>query len=357
MQLSLTNTFTYDGLGSRLARTVNGQARRFVLDRLGALTQVLVENDTNNSPVAYYVYGLGLAGRISSSGTVATYHFNIQGSTVALTDSSGKVTDSYAYDSFGVLANSDGDSPQPFRYLGLYGILDDSAGLLYARARYFSPQLGRFLTKDAATSKGDDGQTLNRFVYALNNPLRFRDATGLVATEGSFWPSLSSLLQKIIVPEQAEVLNLQVANSTPRFQVNANHSGITIFFGGVAESIEQGAENTIGKTGDIGEEFLKTLGGIPQKFFRTTQGARFVDQYVDDIANEAKVGYQSLTTAISRQIAKDAELIESGQIQGATWNFFRSPKTGKIGPSQPLRDALQENGININEFDDIDIMF
>jgi RHS repeat-associated protein len=186
VQLLLTNTFTYDGLGNRLARTVNGQARRFVLDRMGALTQILVENDTNNSPVAYYVYGLGLAERISSGGTVATYHFNLQGSTVALTDSSGKVTDSYAYDSFGVLANADGDSLQPFRYLGRYDIVDDSTGLLYARARFFSPQLGRFLTKDTATSKDNDGQSLNRFVYALNNPLRFRDATGFVATEGSF---------------------------------------------------------------------------------------------------------------------------------------------------------------------------
>jgi YD repeat-containing protein len=135
---SLTNgssTFNYDGLGNRLARTMNGQAGHFVLDRMGALTQVLVEADTNNSPVAYYVYGFGLAERIASSAIVATYHYNIQGSTVALTDSAGKVTDSYAYDSFGVLANSDGDSPQPFRYLGRYGILDDSTGLLYARAR------------------------------------------------------------------------------------------------------------------------------------------------------------------------------------------------------------------------------
>jgi RHS repeat-associated protein len=188
VQFSLTNTsntFTYDGLGNRLARMVNGQARCFVLDRMGALTQVLAETDTNNSPVAYYVYGLGLAERISSDGMVATYHFNIQGSTVALTDSGGNITDSYAYDSFGVLANSDGDSPQPFRYLGQYGIVDDSTGLLYARARYFSPQLGRFLTKDPVTGKDSDSQSLNRYIYALNSPLAFYDVTGLCAGNNS----------------------------------------------------------------------------------------------------------------------------------------------------------------------------
>jgi RHS repeat-associated protein len=218
VQLSITNTFTYDGLGNRLARMVNGQNRRFVLDRLGALTQMLVENDTNNSPVAYYVYGLGLTERISADKTVSTYHFNLQGSAIALTDLSGNVTDSYAYDSFGILANSDGDSPQPFRYLGLYGIVDDSTGLLYARARYFSPQLGRFLTKDIATSKDNDGQSLNRFVYALNNPLRFRDATGLVATEGNFLSTLNLSLRNLILPEQREVLLPQkTANSTAAY--------------------------------------------------------------------------------------------------------------------------------------------
>src|ERR1043166_2064490 len=174
-----SRTCGYDGLGNRLARTVNGQTRGFVLDRMGAPTQILLETDTNNAPVAYCVYGLGLAQRISSDGAVATYHFNIQGSTVALTDSVGDVTDSYAYDSFGVLANANGNSPQPFRYLGRYGIIDDSTGLLYARARYFNPQLGRFLTNDPVTGKDSDNQSLNRYVYALNNPLRLIDVSGL----------------------------------------------------------------------------------------------------------------------------------------------------------------------------------
>jgi|CZKV01.1.fsa_nt_gi RHS repeat-associated protein len=244
VQVSLTNTFTYDGLGNRLARTGSGQARRFILDRMGALTQVLVENDTNNSPVAYYVYGLGLAEQILPGGTVATYHYNIQGSTVALTGSGGNITDSYAFDSFGVLANTNGSSPQPFRYLGRYGIVDDSTGLLYARARYFSPQLGRFITKDIATSKDNDGQSLNRFVYALNNPVRFRDASGLVATEGISWSTLNLSLRNLILQEQREVLNSPTANSTPMTYSGPNVSStilvnavgvITLFIPGFEE--------------------------------------------------------------------------------------------------------------------------
>jgi RHS repeat-associated protein len=189
VQSSVTNALgasAYDGLGHRLSRTVNGQSARFVLDRAGALTQVLLETETNGSPIAFYVYGLGLAQRITPDGAVATYHFDTQGSVVALTDSAGNVTDAYAYDSFGVPANTQGASPQPFRYLGRYGIIQDSNGLCYARARHFSPELGRFLTKDPLSGNDSDSQSINRYIYALNNPLRFVDPSGLSAREGRY---------------------------------------------------------------------------------------------------------------------------------------------------------------------------
>lgn len=175
----MSASFHYDGLGNRLGRSVNGQVQRFVLDRLGALNQVLVETDSNNGTSAYNIYGLGLVERISPSGATATFHYNLQGSSVTLTDENGKVTDAYAYDSFGVLANLDGDSPQPFRYLAKYGIIDDRTGLYFARARYFSPQLGRFIVKDPITGEDGDGQSLTKYVYALNNPISISDITGL----------------------------------------------------------------------------------------------------------------------------------------------------------------------------------
>jgi len=102
---------------------------------------------------------------------------------------------------------------------------------------------------------------------------------------------------------------------------------------------------TIGSTGKIGEQALQQLGGESQVFFRTSQGGRYVDQLVEGVAHEAKVGYQSLTPVIARQIAKDAELIGARQIEGATWHFFRSPVTGRVGPSGPLLNALEQGGI------------
>lgn len=72
-----------------------------------------------------------------------------------------------------------------------------------------------------------------------------------------------------------------------------------------------------------------------------------MDQLVDGWANESKVGYQSLTSSNQLQIMKDADLINSGQINGSTWHFFASPVTGLGGPSDPLGSFLEQNGIGV----------
>ena len=169
----------YDGLGNRLSYATNEVERQFVLDRAASLTQVLAETDASGNIIAYCVYGLGLIQKITPDNTVTQYQFDLRGSTGALTDGSGNITDSYAYDTFGKVANSDGTTVNHFLYLGRYGILDDGNGLSYARARYFSSHVSRFLTLDPFTGEDGDNQSLNRYIYALNNPLAFKDISGL----------------------------------------------------------------------------------------------------------------------------------------------------------------------------------
>ena len=72
-----------------------------MLDTNTALTNVLAETDTSGAVQAYNVYGLGLIARILPDNTTHYYHYDSRGSTVALTDATEAVTDSYAYDPFG----------------------------------------------------------------------------------------------------------------------------------------------------------------------------------------------------------------------------------------------------------------
>ncbi len=52
----------------------------------------------------------------------------------------------------------------------------DTTGLYYYGARYYDPTLCRFITTDTVYDTGPQG--LNRYSYALNNPLRCNDPTG-----------------------------------------------------------------------------------------------------------------------------------------------------------------------------------
>lgn len=56
---------------------------------------------------------------------------------------------------------------------------DNPDGLDYMMARYYSSSLGRFMSPDPLAGHPQQPQTLNRYIYAGNNPIRFTDPTGL----------------------------------------------------------------------------------------------------------------------------------------------------------------------------------
>ena len=91
-------------------------------------------------------------------------------------------------------------------------------------------------------------------------------------------------------------------------------------------------------------------GSQSQVVKQTTGGSRKIDTLTDARrAIETKVGRQSLTKNARRQIARDVKLRRhpfSG-VKSLQWNFYRSPITGRIGPTGPLRSALQRHGFDI----------
>ncbi len=84
-------------------------------------------------------------------------------------DSTGVVEDYFSYSAFGEKKHS----PQPNEYLAHFtGKGYDASGLIYFNARYYDPEVGRFLTEDPSR-KGTSWYT-----YCSNNPLGFTDPTG-----------------------------------------------------------------------------------------------------------------------------------------------------------------------------------
>lgn len=178
-----TTHYAYDGLGNRYNRTRAGATTRFVLDTNTNLTNVLAETDAQGAVQAYNIYGLGLIARILPDNTTHYYHYDSRGSTVALTDATEAITDSYSYDPFGNPIATTGVNTSPFRFLGRHGVLDEGDSLNYIRARYYDTEQQRFVNKDSKSGLDAMTQTLNRYAYAINNPARMVDVSGFSASE------------------------------------------------------------------------------------------------------------------------------------------------------------------------------
>jgi RHS repeat-associated protein len=168
---ALTASFAYDALGRRIEKTINGRTIQYVYDGLD-----IVQEIENGVPTVNYIRTMNIdepLARIQSNGTVRYYQPDALGSIIALTDETGTIKTTYSYDPFGNTTVSGEASDNPFQYTGRE---NDGTGLYYYRARYYSPQLQRFISEDPIGLAGDD---VNFFSYVGNDPVNYIDPDGL----------------------------------------------------------------------------------------------------------------------------------------------------------------------------------
>ncbi|MEI7024309.1 TadE/TadG family type IV pilus assembly protein [Paenibacillus sp. y28] len=97
----------------------------------------------------------------------------------------------------------------------------------------------------------------------------------------------------------------------------------------------------------------QTVGGTETTLTTPSGKKRLVDALDQDgTAHQAFLGYQANRTSATEngermndQLQKDVELLQSGQVKAVVWHFYKSGRTGKAGPSGPLRAELERNGI------------
>jgi len=160
---SATTTYAYSGTGLRRSRTANSVTTTYTWDVVGGLPVILQDGTYT------YVYGLGMIYWVDGSGNVTYRLTDGLGSTVALANSSGVVTDSYTYDVFGAVKTHSGSNATEFTFTGEQ---NDPNGLEYLRARYYDSATGRFLGRDPLPCGP-------KYTYGGNNPANMMDPTGL----------------------------------------------------------------------------------------------------------------------------------------------------------------------------------
>lgn len=172
-------TLTYNGLGEVVTREAGGQTTRFYHHYALGLAPMVYEGRPAGADRAYvWTPGGRLLYSVDLGSNEPTfYHFDRMGSTLALSDDSGVVTDSYAYGPYGEPLAHNGTSTQPFTYIGAFGVRTEGA-LYQMRARYYDPQTAQFLSRDPLPPRLHDVKSLNPYAYAAQNPQRYVDPDG-----------------------------------------------------------------------------------------------------------------------------------------------------------------------------------
>ena len=172
------HTYSYNAESTRICDFYEDAYTSYTYNTNAKLSMLLMKNA--DGAVTKYVYGKGLIGE-EVNNTFKTYHFDYRGSTIAITDASGNITDTFAYDTYGKLLTKTGTNKVIFGYNGRDGVVTDKNGLIYMRARYYSPDMKRFVNADIVAGEISNAVTLNRFAYANGNPVSFVDPFGLAS--------------------------------------------------------------------------------------------------------------------------------------------------------------------------------
>jgi RHS repeat-associated protein len=150
---------------------------------------ILQERDETGAVTAEYNTEPGRYGNLISQnrgGAESQYHFDAQGSALALSNDSQHVTDTHSYTAFGEASEQTGNAVNPFEYVGRKEYYaDEATRSSFVRRRHFLPLTGRWLSVDplAQTGKVVD------FTYVLNSPLSYADPSGnkIYAVDGTSW--------------------------------------------------------------------------------------------------------------------------------------------------------------------------
>ena len=187
-------SFQYDVLGRRIQKAINSQQARNLYDELNP-----VQETSGTRVQANIRTGLRIDEFFSredlSSGATSSFLTDPVGSVIALTSPSGNVQTEYSYEAFGKTSIAGVANSNPYQYTGREF---DETGIYYYRARYYHPQLARFISEDpfqlstlhvnandeirpaiSGVFFGERIVSANLYSYAEDSPILYNDSFGL----------------------------------------------------------------------------------------------------------------------------------------------------------------------------------
>ena len=171
---------SYGPLGERSGVEKQGRTSRFLMDPFGSgRFPHLMASYSDEDKEEYHAFGTNIDEPLGSASPdgLRYLHQDGLGSITQISDSSGQMTGAASYAPFGTGSNS-GSAMGPFSFTGRH---QDTSDLSYYRARYYEPEIGRFLTQDSWPGELERPSSQNKYTYVENNPVNFTDPSGRIA--------------------------------------------------------------------------------------------------------------------------------------------------------------------------------
>jgi len=166
-----TVAFKYDPFGRRIYKSSSSGTSIYAYDQ----DNLIEETNSAGAVVARYSETTEVDEPLAMLRSAATsyYHADGLGSITSLSNTAGSLAQTYTFDSFGKTMASSGSLTNPFQYTARE--LDAETNLYYYRARYYDPNVGRFLSEDPLAFNAG----LNFYNYVSANPTNLADPFGL----------------------------------------------------------------------------------------------------------------------------------------------------------------------------------
>ena len=220
----------YDGDGNRVEQTTHGGSVVYSYQGVSILYQKNLTSGTTTK--SFYAGGIQVAQMVNY--TTYYLHQDALGSTRLVMTSSMLLSFSSNFGAYG--SNYAMSGAEAFQYTGK--LLDEATGLYYEGARYYDPSTGRFVTEDSVVGITTDPMSLNRYMYARDNPMKIVDmnghewwnpvadlttaasdvvgaATDVANAASNAWNSLQPQNQAIVVTAGTDVLAVGAVISVP----------------------------------------------------------------------------------------------------------------------------------------------
>ncbi len=166
--------YAYDAFGRRVRKEYDGLITRYVWAGQKLLSEITTDENQKTTRRDFLIFSekfVPLAMRIDE--TVYYIHSGQKAEPLCMTDQDGNIVWQAEYSAFGQARITTEIVSQPWRFAGQY--CDDETALHYTLARYYNPELGRYLTKDPMFV---DGGSNNFYIYCDGDPINRLDPTG-----------------------------------------------------------------------------------------------------------------------------------------------------------------------------------